>query len=251
MDTHVSRVQTASGSSSQLVCWLESLIGGLGIPAAIWIVSKLISLSIPAAVHGSPEQRFLLWILGGVIVEWVFVVVIWFVLRTRGSSFKDIGVRRLGTWPAWVMALLFAALSIGSNLRFLPRMHIPISYAFLPPGFHLFAALLLGITAGFCEEVLFRAFLMTEFANAGYGKVMQVLMPGVAFGLAHAGYLNQGVLPWLGIMLPTAFLGMMWGIAYLLGRRSLLPVMVAHFLNDATALPWIAFFMVTGSLGRT
>ena len=32
---------------------------------------------------------------------------------------------------------------------------------------------------------------MTEFANAGYGKVMQVLMPGIAFGLAHAGYLNQ------------------------------------------------------------
>ncbi len=251
MDTHVSRVQTVRVSSGGLVCWLESLIVGLGIPAAIWIISKLISLSIPAAVHGSVEQRFLLWILGGVIVEWVFVVVVWFVLRTRGSSFKDIGVWRLGTWPAWVMALLFAALSIGSNLRFLPRMHIPISYAFMPPGFHLAAALLLGITAGFCEEVLFRAFLMTEFANAGYGKVMQVLMPGVAFGLAHAGYLNQGLLPWLGIMLPTAFLGMMWGIAYLLGGRTLLPVFVAHFLNDATALPWIAFFMVTGSLGRT
>jgi len=251
MGTHVSRVQTASPAPSRLVCWLESLIVGLGIPGAIWIISKLISLSIPAAVHGSAAQRFLLWILGGVIVEWVFVVVVWFVLRSRGSSFKDIGVWRFGTWPAWVVALLFAALSISSNLRFLPRMHIPISYAFMPRGFHLVAALLLGITAGFCEEVLFRAFLMTEFANAGYGKVMQVLMPGVAFGLAHAGYLNQGLLPWLGIMLPTAFLGMIWGIAYLLGRRSLLPVVVAHFLNDATALPWIAFFMVTGSLGRT
>ncbi len=251
MHTRASGVQMDSALSNRLLCWVESLIVGLGIPAAIWIVSKLISLSIPAAVHGSPQQRFLLWILGGVIVEWVFVVVLWFVLRSRGSSFKDIGVCRLGTWPAWVMALLFAALSIGSNLRFLPRMHIPISYAFMPTGFHLVAALLLGITAGFCEEVLFRAFLMAEFATAGYGKVMQVLAPGVAFGLAHAGYLNQGLLPWLGIMLPTAFLGMMWGIAYLLGRRSLLPVLVAHFFNDATALPWIAFFMVTGSLGRT
>jgi membrane protease YdiL (CAAX protease family) len=251
MGAQVPRIQASNTSPSRLRCWAESLILGLGVPAGIWVVSKLISLSVPAAVHGSPGQRFLLWIAGGVIVEWVFVVVLWFVLQTRGSSFKDIGVWRSGTWPAWVMALLFAALSIGSNLRFLPRMHIPISYAFMPPGFHLVAALLLGITAGFCEEVLFRAFLMTEFVNAGYGKVMQVLMPGIAFGLAHAGYLNQGFLPWLGIMLPTAFLGMMWGIAYLLGRRSLLPVMVAHFLNDATALPWIAFFMVTGSLGRT
>jgi membrane protease YdiL (CAAX protease family) len=74
---------------------------------------------------------------------------------------------------------------------------------------------------------------------------MQVFTSGVAFGFAHAGYLNQGVLVWLGIAVPTAFLGMMWGIAYLLGRRSLEPTMVAHFLNDATALPWITFFMMT------
>ena len=116
--------------------------------------------------------------------------------------------------------------------------------AFMPPGFHPVAALLLGITAGFWEEVLFRAFRMTEFANAATAKPCKSLCP--AFGLAHAGYLNQGLLPWLGIMIPTAFLGTMWGIAYLLERRSLLPVVVAHFLNDARALPWIAFFMVTG-----
>lgn len=250
MDAHVTTVRAVRPPLGGLACWLESLILGGGIPAAIWVVSKLISLSVPAAAHGSAAQRFLLWTLGGVIVEWVFVAVVWFALRERGSTFKDIGVWRFGTWPAWVLALLIAGLSISSNLRFLPRMHIPISYAFMPPGFHLVASLLLGITAGFCEEVLFRAFLMSEFAKAGYGKVIQVLMPGMAFGLAHAGYLNQGLLPWLGIMLPTAFLGMVWGIAYLLGRRSLVPVVFAHFLNDATALPWIAFFMVTGSLGR-
>jgi len=103
----------------------------------------------------------------------------------------------------------------------------------------------MGITAGFCEEVLFRAFLMTEFARAGHDKVTQVIIPGLAFGLSHAGYLNQGFLPWLGIALPVAFIGMMWGIAYLLGRRSLVPAIVAHFLNDATALPWIMFFVIT------
>jgi hypothetical protein len=224
---------------------VECLILGLGLPACIWVVSSLIRLNIPAAVHGSPEQRFFLWIVAGLIVEWLFVIALWFVLRSRGSSFKDLGVWRFGTTQAWILALFFAALSIGSNLRLLPRMHIPISYAFLPPGFHLVAALLMGITAGFCEEILFRAFLMTEFAAAGYGKFMQILIPGLAFGLAHAGYLNQGFLPWLGIALPTAFLGMMWGIAYLLARRSLAPTVVAHFLNDATALPWILFFMIT------
>jgi membrane protease YdiL (CAAX protease family) len=96
---------------------------------------------------------------------------------------------QFGNWAAWGLALLLAELSIGSNLRLLPRMHIPIAYAFAPQGFHLVAALAMGITTGFCEEVLFRGFLMTEFA------------------------------------------------------------LVAHFLNDSTALPWIAFFMFSGSLG--
>ena len=244
MDSRVSGVQIVGAPPGGLRCWVESLMLGLGVPVAIWLVSRLITLSVPAAVHGSPEQRFLLWIMGGGIVEWSFILLLWFALRALGSSFKDLGVWRMGRWSAWVVALAIAALSIGSSLRFLPRMNIPISYAFMPPGFHLVAALLMGITAGFCEEVLFRAFLMTEFARAGYGKVMQVLIPGVAFGLSHAGYLNQGFLPWLGIALPTALIGMIWGIAYLLGRRGLVPTIVAHFLNDATALPWITFFMV-------
>ena len=231
--------------------WTEFVILGLGLPAAIWVAAKLIKLSIPAATHGSPGERFLWWIAGPAIAEWLFVLGVVFVLRQRQLSLRDIGVWRVGNWRAWVFALFFAALAIGGNLRFLPRMNVPISSAFFPHGFHLAAALMMGITAGFCEEVLFRAFLMTEFANAGYGKVAQVLIPGGAFGLSHAGYLNQGFLPWLGIAVPTAFLGMMWGVAYLMGRRGLVPAIVAHFLNDATALPWISFFMVTGALGRT
>jgi len=231
--------------SGRVQCWVESVVLALGSPVLIWGVSRLISLSVPTAAHGSPEQRFLLWASEGAVVLWSFVIVLWFVLRGRGLSFHALGVWRLGTWPAWVVALLFTVLSTGSNLRFLPRMHVPISYAFFPPGLHLPAALIIGITGGFCEEVLYRSFLMTEFANAGYSKAMEVLIPGLAFGLSHAGYLDQGFLPWLGLMLPIAFIGMMWGIAYLLGRRSLVPTIVAHFINSVTAVPWIVFFMVT------
>jgi hypothetical protein len=83
--------------------------------------------------------------------------------------------------------------STSSNLRFLPRMHVPISYAFFPPGLHLPGALIIGITGGFCEEVLYRAFLMTEFANAGYSKAMQVLIPGLAFGFIARGLFNSGL----------------------------------------------------------
>lgn len=144
---------------------------------------------------------------------------------------------------SWTVALAMAALSISNDTRVLERMHFPPSVVFHPTGFHLYAALALGITAGFCEEVLFRGFLMTEFARAGYGKAVQVIVPGLAFGMAHLGYSSHGWLVALGIMIPTAFLGMIWGVAYLLGRRSLIPCIVAHFLNDSTAIPWILFAM--------
>jgi membrane protease YdiL (CAAX protease family) len=210
-------------------------------------ISSLIVFSIPGALHGSVAQRFLLRISGGLIGEWLFVISLWLVLRRRNQSFRDLGTWRFGNWAAWGLALLLAGLSIGNNLRFLPRMHIPIVEAFAPRGLHLAAAIALGITAGFCEEVLFRGFLMTEFASAGYGKVPQVILPGIAFGFAHLGYTVHGIIAAAGIMVPTALLGMMWGVAYLLGGKALVPCIVAHFLNDSTALPWILFFLFSRS----
>src|SRR5258708_3543077 len=172
--------------------WTEFVILGLGLPAAIWVAAKLIKLSIPAATHGSPGERFLWWIAGPAIAEWLFVLGVVFVLRQRQLSLEDIGVWRVGNWRSWVFALFFAALSIGGNLRFLPRMNIPILSAFFPHGFHLLAALMMGTTAGFFGEVFFCSFLMAEFADARYKEVAPVLISRVAFRLSHARDLDQG-----------------------------------------------------------
>src|SRR5713101_5232772 len=111
----------------RLRCWIESSILAFGAPATIWAVSRLIASSIPAALHGTVEQRFWFWAGAGLIQEWSFVGALWLVLRKRGSSFKELGVWRGGTLSSWIVALGIAALGIASNLRFLPRMHIPIS----------------------------------------------------------------------------------------------------------------------------
>ena len=73
----------------------------------------------------------------------------------------------------------------------------------------------------------------------------QVVIPGVIFGLAHLAVLEHGIAVGLGTIIPTTMMGMIWGIAFLLGRRSVVPTVVSHFLNDATVLPWILFFSVT------
>lgn len=234
---------------SHVYCWVEWILLGFGLPGLIVGASRLVTSVIPAAQQGTLAQRYLLSLVGPVIAEWVFVVAAWLFLKHRHESFRGLGAWRRGNWAGWSFALLFAALAIGGNLRFFPRMGIPIWYAFAPHGFHLVGSLATGITAGFCEELLFRGLLMTHFAEAGYRRIGQVVIPGLSFGFSHLGYTVHGFWAGVGIMVPTAFLGMMWGVAYLLGRRSLLPCMVAHFLNDATALAWVGFFMFKGSLG--
>jgi membrane protease YdiL (CAAX protease family) len=230
-------------------CWLEWGILAFGLPGLIAAVSSLVKLGVPAAQNGSLEVRYLLSITGGVIAEWIFVFCAWLILKRSNESFSSLGAWRMGNWAGWSLALFVAALTIASNLRFFPRLGIPISYAFAPHGVHLSVALSTGITAGFCEEILFRGLLMTDFRKAGYGVAAQIIFPGISFGFSHLGYVVHGFLAGAGIMVPTAVLGMLWGIAYLLGRRGLIPCMVAHFLNDATALSWIGFFMFKGNLG--
>src|ERR1700757_1592737 len=84
--------------------WTEFVILGLGLPAAIWVASKLIKLSIPAATQGSTAERFLWWVTGPAIAEWLFVLGVVLVLRHRQLSLKDIGVWHVGNWKAWLFA---------------------------------------------------------------------------------------------------------------------------------------------------
>jgi hypothetical protein len=107
-------------------CWLEWSILGFGLPGLITAASSLLRSAIPAALHGSLEEKYLFSIAGGVIAEWIFVVAAWFILRANEESFSNLGAWRLGNWAGWCLALFVATFTIASNLRFLPGMGIPV-----------------------------------------------------------------------------------------------------------------------------
>ena len=46
-------------------------------------------------------------------------------------------------------------------------------------------ALVVAITAGFCEEAIFRKFLMDRLAHADDGVAIQVLVSALSFGVLH------------------------------------------------------------------
>src|SRR5437762_14071322 len=89
-----------------------------GLPVLISAFSKLVTLSIPAARTGTLGERYLLSLAGPIIAEWVFVIGAFLALRRRSESLRSVGLERMGNWAAWITALLFAAITIASNLRF-------------------------------------------------------------------------------------------------------------------------------------
>ena len=84
--------------------------------------------------------------------------------------------------------------------------------------------LMVALTAGFCEEVIFRGYLQRQFAALTGGASGGIVLQGITFGAAH-GY--QG---WR-FMLMIAVFGTMFGLLAH-WRHSLRPGMVAHFMQD-------------------
>jgi membrane protease YdiL (CAAX protease family) len=91
-------------------------------------------------------------------------------------------------------------------------------------------------TAAFCEEFLFRGFLLTQLNHWFHSVGWAWVACSVAFGLAHS---YQG---WSG-MIRAGLLGAL--LAYPVVRfGSLYPSMLAHWLIDAVALVWLGRWLI-------
>jgi CAAX protease family protein len=98
--------------------------------------------------------------------------------------------------------------------------------------------LAVSITAGFCEEIIFRGYLQRQFAAISGSITIGVIAQALLFGLGH---IYQGPER----MFVIAVWGSMFG-ALALWRKSLRPGMMAHTFHDALA-GIAGRFMVGGS----
>ena len=161
-------------------------------------------------------------------------------LARDGRSLRDLGLWRNASPLAWALGLTLGLATTYLGLSN-PALHLPsrLAAVFDPSPWHLYCALVAGTAAGFCEEIIFRGFVMQELAAAGHGRTMQITGSALFFGIAHVGLLRAGVIAGLMVIVPTAVLGALYAGIYLLGRRSLMPVIASHFLNDAAVIPLI------------
>jgi membrane protease YdiL (CAAX protease family) len=164
--------------------------------------------------------------------EWLTVTFVWFGLRLRGNRLGDLLGERWSRWRRVFadlgLAIIFLVGSnillsvIGHLLRATPNRALR---GLFPRGLaETSAFLFLSLTAGVCEEMICRGYLQRQFTALSKSVTAGVVIQGIIFGAAH-GY--QG----LKYMVIISVYGCLFGaMAY--WRRSLLPGMVAHFLQD-------------------
>jgi membrane protease YdiL (CAAX protease family) len=173
-----------------------------------------------------------------IALQWMlaaWVVGLWI---AHGRDFSWLGVAPLGTIGMWLG--LIGALVLGTILwrmraasrrdpqtldAYLRKLqHLERMLPHTQKELHLFYAV--SLTAGACEELLYRGFLLW-YLQHWMGAAAAIALSSAAFGLGHA---YQG---WKGV-LATGLVGATMAIVYL-GCDSLWPPIVIHALTDIHA----------------
>jgi membrane protease YdiL (CAAX protease family) len=216
-----------------------------------WGIHVLSALATPYFHLDSPREKTAFSVLTSIVLLWTELAAMLLVLRLRGQTFADIGWRKRASIWGWsaaiVLTLGYAGLMLLGPLRSQPILS---DWSF----FRIATGLGVGITAGVCEEAIFRGFVMTQARDAGLPVIVQVALSALLFGLAHigwgtmTGHINVGAL--LGSIGATAVLGALLGGVYVLGHRSLTPVMAAHGAIDIAIEPWLMLFALSGGFAH-
>ncbi|MEQ1864878.1 MAG: CPBP family intramembrane glutamic endopeptidase [Micropepsaceae bacterium] len=156
---------------------------------------------------------------------------VWLYCLIRGHNIADLGFSRAGTPLAWIVVLAVQGLLFAIELRG------PIgSVGDRFNTYALYSSIMIATTAAFAEELFFRGFLIEVLRRGGFSNVIQVVISALLFGAVHLSYIPRDIYGWT-IPVGTAIIGLFWGFVYIWGKRSLWPVITAHFINDFVVLP--------------
>jgi len=160
--------------------------------------------------------------------------------------FQNLGSHRGSFAPtiAWILAAVTAIAYVFYTMKVIPFV--------LDKQKELSLFKLLGILAalvgGIVEEVFFRRWIMDMLMAGGGTPILQVIISGVAFGLAHTCWmLARGSFKFtLPAILSTTVLGIILAIIYLVGGRNLGPCIFTHVLINIIIEPWLMLSSVSG-----
>lgn len=208
---------------------LIAVLDGLALLG--WLAQYMLRrmhLSLP------PDPRPVPLYIWSIIFELVSVAWVWFGVRRRGVRITDLIAGRwqnlksvlvdmslgAGLWVLWIGAWQAEQFLLGTSDSPHP-VHFPVGL--------LETSLWIGVSlsAGICEEIVFRGYLQKQFQLMTGNWVLGVLLQATAFGIAH---LDGSFTRVAMVTLYGAVFGLLarW-------RQSLRPGIIAHVLTDIAA----------------
>jgi membrane protease YdiL (CAAX protease family) len=186
-----------------------------------------------AKLRANTGPPLIVFYLAAVILDWLIVAYIVSGIRRQGGSLRELiggsWAKGRDFWRDILVALVFwiVALACLGALRFALRVNHGVdAVRFVAPHsrVEIIFWMLLSLTAGFCEETIFRGYLQRQFTSLWGKPPLGILLSAAAFGLVHA---YQGAKQTIII----GVFGAMFGIlAY--RRRSLRPGIMVHAWHD-------------------
>ena len=174
---------------------------------------------------------------GGILLYWIF---------SSDNFLAYIGVSTLSnvSMLTWVTAALIVALYVWgaasiSNVR---------EHMFKFDRLKLLA-LLGAVVSGFFEEILFRKLLMDYLQEEGFNDVFQIIISGMAFGVAHLVWGGKAISAAINATFYTFFLGCGLALLYIMSDRNLVLCIIAHTLVTGLIEPGLIKSAVLNKLG--
>jgi membrane protease YdiL (CAAX protease family) len=218
------------------------------MPWDFWLIFLFLAVVIPwrglrrlkqlmAKPPLAPKEKIMLYA-ATIAFQWLLAGIVAWRAVARGMTSAQLGLAS-GNYLPIILASVIGGLLLGLlhwvNLRRMGSIQNPAIEKFrelaaqllprTPIEFLPYSAL--AITAGICEEFVFRGFAMGALARASWNVTLIVIFTSVLFGLAHA-YQGRG-----GIF-GTALLGFLFAIGRL-AYHSVVPVVVWHAALDLVA----------------
>ena len=220
----ISRQELSGGRAVVFATLAYSVILGGSIIAAGLAVLLLTDDSSPRAV------TFVAFL--GILLGEVFMLrLLRSALQTSGESLADLGWKRTQGWVLGVGVLIGLAIGISTTSYPLLARHMDELSLFR------FWGGLIAVFVAVVEEFVFRGFVMTRLAQAGYSVRVQILLSALAFAIAH------------GPGAPYTFVtGAALASLYVLGKRSLFPVIIAHAIYNFFIEPWFILEVIRAGL---
>jgi membrane protease YdiL (CAAX protease family) len=161
--------------------------------------------------------------------------------------FQNLGFEResIAAPLAWILATITAIAYVLYTMRAIPFV------ASMQREISLFKLLgiISAVVGGIVEEVFFRRWIMDMFMSGGFNPILQIIISGIAFGLAHWSWTllaKRDFKATLPAIISTSVLGIFLAIIYLAGGRNLGPCIFAHVLINIVIEPWLMLSAVSG-----